>query len=440
MMRTNSLWLGDLLEDCETMNFEWQKAYEEAIRCIRCGYCQPTCPTYAITGVESFVARGRNFLARSLFEGELNFSREFKKPIFECLLCGACNENCAPVVKTQQIMTAARREFIEKLGQPPLQRFVFRELLPNPARMTRLMKMAALGKRSGISGLAQALRVFGWIGRNIADMEELLQTLPRRFLREQLPVAVSRKEKRSAKVGYFVGCGINYAFPDVGRATLNLLANSDFSVEVLDNVCCGLPASGYGDLEAARWLAQRNIEVIENSGCDVIVSECGSCSSFLSDYKQLFEADEQWRPRAEAVAQKVQDINVFLVENPISRRFRSSATIRATYHDPCHLGHYMKIKSQPRQLIQQVEGIDYQELPESNWCCGGAGTYNIAHHELSLKILQRKMNNLQRTQAAVLLSSCPGCLVQLSFGVRKFKLPVVVKHVVQLLNDSMVEE
>ncbi len=422
------------------MNFEWQKAYEEAIRCIRCGYCQPTCPTYAIIGVESFVARGRNFLARSLYEGEVHFGKEFKPPIFECLLCGACNENCAPVVKTQQIMTAARQQFIEQLGQPPLQRFVFRELLPNPARMTRLMKIAALGKRSGISGLAQALRVFGWIGRNIADMEELLPALPGRFLREQLPETNSKKETASAKVGYFVGCGINYAFPDVGLATLNLLDKSDFAVEVLENVCCGLPASGYGDLEAAKWLAQRNIEVIEQSGCDVIVSECGSCSSFLSDYKQLFEDDEQWLPRAEAVSAKVQDINVFLVENLTAQKFRSPEAITVTYHDPCHLGHYLKIKSQPRRLIQQVEGVAFQELPEANWCCGGAGTYNIAHHELSLKILQRKMTNLQQTHAAMLLSSCPGCLVQLSFGVRKFKLPVVVRHVVQLLNDSLAEE
>ncbi|MDZ7264267.1 MAG: (Fe-S)-binding protein, partial [candidate division KSB1 bacterium] len=291
-----------------------------------------------------------------------------------------------------------------------------------------------------ISGLAQALRIFGWIGRNIADMEDLLHTLPKRFLREEIAEANFKKEKQSARVGYFVGCGINYAFPEVGLATLNLLAKSDFSIEVLDNVCCGLPASGYGDLDAARWLAQRNIEVIERSGCDVIVSECGSCSSFLSDYKQLFEDDERWLARADAISRKVQDINVFLVENLMARNFRSSAAMTVTYHDPCHLGHYMKVKAQPRQLIRQVEGITYQELPEANWCCGGAGTYNIAHHELSLKILQRKMSNLQRTQANVLLSSCPGCLVQLSFGVRKFKQPVAVKHVVQLLNDSLVEE
>ena len=420
------------------MNKEWQDAYEESIRCIRCGYCQPTCPTYVITGKENFVARGRNFLARLLFEGEIELTKEFKEPIFECLLCGACNTNCAPIVKTQQIMTAARHAYIQQQGQPPLQRFVFRELLPNPKRMTRLMKLVSLGKRSGISGLAQALRVFGWFGKDIANLEALVKSLPKKFFRERLNEIESEEINGQGKIGYFVGCGINYAFPDVGLATVNLLTRNKFSVEVLDNFCCGLPATGYGDLEAAKSLAKNNIEIIENSGCDIVVSECGSCSSFLTDYQHLLANDEKWAQRAERVAEKIKDINVVLSNLPLQYEFKSSDSLSVTYHDPCHLGHYMKITTQPRKLINSVAGIAYTELPESNWCCGGAGTYNISHYDLSMKILQRKMENLRQTGATVMLSSCPGCLVQLSHGVRKFNVPVTVKHIVQLLNESMV--
>lgn len=420
------------------MNKEWQNAYEEAIRCIRCGYCQPTCPTYAITGIEHSVARGRNFLARLIYEGEVELKKQFKKPIFECLLCGACNINCAPVVKTQQIMMAAREAYIKKQGQPQLQRFVFRELLPNPDRMTRLMKLLSLGKRSGISGLAQALRVFGWFGKNIANMEALLKTFPKKFLRDYLNETTFKMIDRQMKVGYFVSCGINYAFPDVGLATLNLLVKNDFSVEILNSYCCGLPAAGYGDLEAAKALAKKNIEAIEQSGCDLVISECGSCSSFLTDYKHLLSNDESWAQRAEAISDKIRDVNVFLVDFPLKTEFKSANTVTATYHDPCHLEHYMKIQAQPRKLIKSIDGIEFQELPESNWCCGGAGTYNISNYDLSMKILQRKMNNLQKTNATVLLSSCPGCLVQLSFGVRKFKIPLTVKHIVQFLNESII--
>ncbi len=417
---------------------EWQEAYEEAIRCIRCGYCQPTCPTYMMTGIEHSVARGRNFLARLIYEGEIEFKKDFKQPIFECLLCGACNTNCAPVVKTQQIMMAARHAYIQKKGQPPLQRYVFRELLPNPKRMTRLMKLVSFGKRSGISGLAQALRVFGWIGKDIANLEALVKSFPKKFFRDRLNEVNFEPANRQIKVGYFVGCGINYAFPEVGLATVNLLAKNQFSIEVLDNYCCGLPAAGYGDLDAAKSLAQRNIEVIEKSGCDIVVSECGSCSSFLTDYKNLLADDEQWDQRAEQAAKKIKDINICLSEFPPQFEFKSPDSISVTYHDPCHLEHYMKIKDQPRKLIRSVAGITYHELPESNWCCGGAGTYNISNYDLSMKILQRKMNNLLKTDATVLLSSCPGCLVQLSYGVRKYNVPVRVKHIVQLLNESMV--
>lgn len=418
------------------MTHEWQHAYEEAIRCIRCGYCQPTCPTYVLTGIEHSVARGRNFLARCLYENEIELTREYKNPIFECLLCGACNQNCAPVVKTQDIMMAARTEYIERMGQPHLQRFVFRELLPNPSRMTRLMKLASLGKRSGISGLAQALRVFGWFGKNIATMEGLLSTLPQKFFRERADELQKQSQKNKLKIGYFVGCGINYAFPDIGIATVNLLRKNHFQVDILDNVCCGLPAAGYGDATAAKLLARKNIETIEQSGCDVVISECGSCSSFLTDYQHLLGADETWAKRAETVSARIKDINVFLTEFNSDQKFKANERMKVTYHDPCHLGHYMKISNQPRELIQRIEGIEFQELPEANWCCGGAGTYNIAHYEMSMKILQRKMENLQQTGANVLLSSCPGCIVQLSYGVRKFDVPVKVRHIVQLLNES----
>ena len=129
------------------MNKEWQDAYEESIRCIRCGYCQPTCPTYMMTGIEHSVARGRNFLARLIYEGEIEFTKDFKQPIFECLLCGACNTNCAPVVKTQEIMTAARQAYIQKQGQPPLQRYVFRE-----RKMENLQKTSATVMLSSCPG------------------------------------------------------------------------------------------------------------------------------------------------------------------------------------------------------------------------------------------------------------------------------------------------
>ncbi|MDW7680647.1 MAG: (Fe-S)-binding protein, partial [bacterium] len=173
------------------------------------------------------------------------------------------------------------------------------------------------------------------------------------------------------------------------------------------------------------------------SGADVILSECGSCSSYLSEYNDLFNDENLWADRAARFSKKVYDINQFLDQFKTQREFKSTQQIRVSYHDPCHLSHFMKITSEPRQLIKQIDSVVFEELPEANWCCGGAGTYNIAHHDISMKILRRKIDNLDRTEASLLLSSCPGCLVQLAYGVRKFNKQVVVKHVVQLLNDTI---
>jgi len=420
------------------MRKEWENAYEESLRCFRCGYCQPTCPTYIISGREDSVARGRNFLAKTIHEDQVELSPEHKDTIFECLLCGACNDNCASDVKTQYIMMVARNKYINKMGQPPLQKFVFNELLPHPDRFFKMMKLAAFGKRSGLSGLAQALRVFGWFGKGIANMEGLVKTLPAKFFTEQIKQLEIPGTDKNIKVGYFVGCGINFAFPDVGNATVNLLSKTGFTVEILENICCGLPASGYGDLEASQNVARANIEIFEKSGCDIIVSECGSCSSFLTEYEQLLANDDEWSERAKKASQKIMDVNSFLTKFELKADFVSKEANTVTYHDPCHLSHYLKITNEPRKLINQIQDIQYKELPEANWCCGGAGTYNIAHHDLSMKILERKMDNLEKINATVLLSSCPGCLVQLSFGTRKFRKPVIVKHIVELLNDSLI--
>ncbi len=416
----------------------FNEAYEESLNCIRCGYCQQNCPTYAVSGLENAVARGRNLLAKIIHDGETELTKSLKHPIFECLLCGACTENCAPSVKTQQIMMSARAEYIKRHHQPLLQKYVFNQLLPNPDQFARLMKLAVFGKRSGLSGLAQALRVFGWIGKDLANMEGLVKNMPAKFFREKVTERHFAGSGQQPKVGYFVGCGINFAFPNVGEATLNVLTKNAYSVEILDNVCCGLPAAGYGDLEAAKTVAKKNIEIFEQSGCDIFLSDCGSCSSFLNDYPLLLKDEEDWQERATVLNKKIMDINSFLTRFELKTDFKIPYEQCVTYHDPCHLSHYLKIRQEPRSLINRIDGVSFGELPEADWCCGGAGTYNIAHYDISMKILKRKMENVKKTEASILLSSCPGCLVQLSYGAEQNKNAFVVKHITELLDESMI--
>jgi len=388
--------------------------------------------------VEHAVARGRNYLAKTLIEGKTDFDKQTKQSIFECLLCGACIENCAPQVPTHEIMTAARYSYIQNYGQSALQHYIFNKLLQDPQRMAQFMKLVSISKRSGVSNFAKILRILGWYGRNISTMEDIIEVMPKTFFRDLWAEQKPDKTSAEFKVGYFLGCGINYAFPEVGNATVKLLCKNH-NVHVLDNYCCGLPASGYGDVEAAQQLAQKNLQLFKEANCDFYVTDCASCASFLKDYSHLFNPDSEWRELADSFSKKIYDITHFLTKHPINGKFKTDEKTTVTYHDPCHLSHYLKITAEPRQLIKRIEGVDFRELPEADWCCGGAGSYNISHYELSMKIVDRKMQNLLTSGARLLLTNCPGCLIQLSYGVRRYQLNVKVQHISQLLLETFQE-
>jgi len=226
-------------------------------------------------------------------------------------------------------------------------------------------------------------------------------------------------------------------FPEVCAATVLVLAQLGYAVQVLPNVCCGLPPYSYGDLEAARVLARRNVDIFQKASVDTIVSDCGSCSSHLKEYAHLLADDPTYAAAARAFSAKVQDINEFLAANLPSLNGLCPIEAVVTYHDPCHLSRYQRITAQPRALLQQIPGLKYRELPEADWCCGAAGTYNVAHYDQSMAVLRRKMGNVVETGATVLATSCPACMLQLRHGVRLQGLKVQVRHVTQLLAEAL---
>lgn len=409
-----------------------KEQYDAVVRCNRCGFCQAACPTYAITGSEASVARGRNVLCRNVLEGRLPLTKELYAPLFECLLCRACTANCFPAVKTDEIVVAARNAYVRLHGQPAIFRFAFHEILPNPPRMTRYMRFLTAGKRSGLSGLARLTRILGIYGKQLMKAEQLVQKAPKRFLRDMLRDTHPMPKRVKHRVGYFIGCAINFAMPEVGAATIEFLTRCGCDVVPIDNCCCGLPAYPYGDLEAVRHLARKNLDAFEKLDVDVIVSDCSSCSSFLKDYPRRFSNDPETRERAEKISKKIRDFAEFAAElDPIVATPMERAKV--TFHDPCHLSRYQGIKKQPRKLLRATPNVDLAEMPESDWCCGGAGSYCIAHYELSERTLDRKMSRLEGVGADVLATTCPSCLMHLGYGVSRRRLPVRVMHLSQIL-------
>ncbi len=410
--------------------------YDEVAKCNKCGFCQAHCPIFDITRDERNVARGHNAHIKKLIEGELELNEELKDPLFECLLCRSCVANCFPAVRTDRNVVAGRAEYMKRVGQPKIMRFLFHNLLPDQGRMAKYVRLGAYGKNSGMTKLVRALGILKWFGKDLDKVEGIIEKLPTRYFREIAPSLDLGPRGGKPKVAYFVGCGFNFVLPQVSVSTLAVLVHQGIRVDIADNCCCGLPAYGYGDLTAARAIAMKNIETLERMDADTVLTECGSCSAFLKDYPELFEDEPSLREKAEALAKKVKGFSEFMQPRLDSMGRAKELHIKVTYHDPCHMSRYQKIVKEPRAILKAIPGAQYVEMPEADRCCGAAGSYNIMHYEQSMAVLAKKMENLKKTQAQILTTECPGCLIQLSYGVRRERLPIEVIHISQLLERA----
>jgi len=193
-----------------------------------------------------------------------------------------------------------------------------------------------------------------------------------------------------------------------------------------------LPAYGHGDLEGARIMARKNLRVFQDLDIEAVVTECASCSSFLKKYPVLLAREPGSAEQAQKFSSRVRDISEFLATQTLSFP-QNHQTLKVTFHDPCHLNRFQQIKSQPRDLLKKVPGLQFVEMPEADWCCGGGAGLNLANYDLSMKILQRKMDNLRRSKAQVLVTSCPGCYLQLRHGASRNSMAVEVHYLTEVL-------
>jgi glycolate oxidase iron-sulfur subunit len=418
---------------------ELEGLYPEVTRCSKCGFCQPFCPIYRTTGNEASVARGHNAHVRLLIEGRLDLSTDLKDPLFECLLCRACVANCPPAVTTPDVVVEARAAYYRRFGRPLVQKAIFRHLLPHPRVMRAAFKPVAWAKRLGLAELAKRAGLMGLVYANLPKAEGILQDLPVQSFSDSVGKIRLVPDKVAHRVVYFNSCGMNFALPKVAEATVRVLVRNNCAVDIRANNCCGLPPWSYGDLDSARNLARGNLRAMAGTDAEVILTDCGSCSSFLKEYGHLLAGDAEYAAQATEFSAKVRDVSEYLASVGLAE---SEGQLQAvvTYHDPCHLSRPGKVNAQPRSLLRAVPGLELRELPEADWCCGGAGTYNVAHYDQSMQVLERKMKNVEKTGASILVTSCPACIMQLSHGVRRAGLDVEVLHVTQLLDRAAGEK
>lgn len=414
-------------------------AYEDVLQCMRCGFCLPTCPTYALTGRERSSPRGRVALARAVAEKKLGFTAAVKEEAFFCLDCRACTTACPSGVRAGEVMEVCRSQAqtfhpLGTAGQA-FRGLILEKMLPSPNLLETSMLPARLYQRLGIQWLVRHSGMVKLAPEWLVKAEGMLPNL-KKPLRPQLPELVTARGARRGRVGFFLGCVMTLMYPEVSRNTVRVLAHQGFDVLTPKNVkCCGAPHLSEGDRDTARQLALFNLDLFLGEDVDYIVTDCAGCGAALKEYEELLEGQAAHEKLARFRG-KLRDISEFLAEVGLRTGELKAVPATVTYHEPCHLCHAQGISRQPRQLLQQIPGVELREMNEASWCCGSAATWGLKYARDSRQVLDRKLANVAATGAQMLVTANPGCQLQLAWGVRESGLPQQVVHLMELLGRA----
>jgi glycolate oxidase iron-sulfur subunit len=408
---------------------------DEYLKCIHCGLCLAVCPTYREQLIETASPRGRVVLARKSLEGELELDSNLIEHMYSCFTCMACNDLCPAGIRPADL-ALAMRQMQEQIRPAAWKQALFDGIISKPGRIELATLPLRLYEILGLRRLVYALGLRKLMPARVRDMEAMLPRLPQRPLRQILPEVTQAKGESRLRVGFFLGCAQSLMFAEESAASLRVLARNGCTVITpKETVCCGMPAAGYGRQDLVRKQAQHNIALFEQANVETIVTDCATCGSTLKDYGDLLADDPAWAERAVSFSKKVRDVSEFLASIPLEKP-QGRIEARVTYHDPCHLRRGQGVWKQPRELLKMIDGLEFVELPEADWCCGSAGSQLISHYETSTRVLNRKMDNLESTQAGYIASGCPGCQMQLNVGIRQRGLSVQVVHPIVLLDRA----
>lgn len=408
------------------------KELEETISgCSRCGFCLAQCPSYGATKYEWDAARGRLRLARDFVEGHRPIDAELEDPLDTCLMCRSCYENCPSGVDTPKAMQLMRIIRYQEGNMKWPYRFLFEKVFSHPGLMSFGSSMMSGAQKVGLDqwGLGVAARMIPEAGA----AARIIPELPAKNARRRLPVFNPALGTKRGQVLYFLGCATNLANPDIAESTVRTLQAQGVDVTIPGVSCCGLPAYIYGHLDVAKDLAKRNMRVLDLEGFDAVVSDCPTCLAFLHEYPELL-GDGELAEKARALSAKVMEIPEYLLNLGILEPKRDYAKT-ITYHQPCHTSRYLQTGKLNEEFISKLPGIRFVKAENQNDCCGGAGSYCVTQPERSQIILDKKLNGIAKTNAEVLVTNCPACIIQLRSGIAHSPNPDIARmKVVHLMN------
>lgn len=403
--------------------------YNKSLACIHCGLCLSSCPTYLETGNENDSPRGRIYLMRALQDQRLPLGAATVRHLDLCLGCRACEAVCPSGVPYGELLEATRdhiqRNYRRSLFQQFLRRVVIEGIFPFPSRMK--LSLAPV----------RWLRKLGLVKFLPAFARASLELVPDNFSGEPLPNFSPATAPRRGRVGFIRGCVMSVMFGPTNAASVRLLNRAGFDVVTPSaQECCGALYAHGGNLALARASARHNIEAFSATQLDAIIINAAGCGSTLKEYHHLLQEDTAWQSRALEFSHKVKDLTEWLTQHPIPARPSSQRPHSlVTYHDACHLAHPQHITQPPRQLVRAVAGAHYVELPEADVCCGSAGSYNLTEPEMAARLQRRKVENILKTGARVVVTTNPGCLLQIQAGLRAAGSTVRAVHIADYLDE-----
>ena len=418
--------------------------FDNILKCVHCGLCLDSCPTYRELGDEKDSPRGRLYLMRGLWEGELDLTPEVTAPLSRCLDCRACETACPSGVPYGELLEKARGVIHETQPQSLKERMLRTLLLKGLFHSTFLLTLASkLLKLYAASGLPQLITntAFGkLLPSQFVFQQHLLpdcsgQSFKQKYADQEL--GSTHGAASLGRVGLFSGCIMDVSEAAIHEATLKLLRGIGYTVVVPGKQgCCGALHVHSGDRKTARGLALNNLDAFEESEFEAIITNAAGCSAQLREFHHLFPQNHSGYSRNwNAIEGRIVDILEFLSRHlePIQRlNWRTDENV-VLYDAPCHLMHAQQVDDHPRALVNSLPGVTLVPLTESNWCCGSAGIYNLVHPDLSSAVLERKMASVRETlqanpQATTLVTGNPGCLYQIRAGIRAAGLPLRVIH------------
>ncbi len=435
-------------------------------KCVHCGFCLPTCPTYLLWGEEMDSPRGRIYLMKAALEGRVEMTEAFVGHFDNCLGCVACVSACPSGVEYGPLIEKTRAQIEQRYPRPAGDRWfrwLLMALVPYPGRMRwALAPLALLGPL--VRALGQALapaqplsetplsetprleaparpaapsRPSGVL-RRLGAMLLLSPPVTWRGLWTRFPEQTAAVGEQRRSVAMLTGCVQRLSFDSVNRATARVLAAEGCRVSAPPmQGCCGALPLHAGHIEQARTLARHNIGVFEATGGDRIVVNAAGCGSAMKEYGALFHGDPAWEARARAFSAKVRDVSEVLNELGTPRAPRHPIAARVAYHDACHLAHGQGVRTEPRAMLQAIPGIELVAPVESEICCGSAGIYNLVQPEPAAQLGERKARHLADLSADMIATANPGCILQIAAAGRRLGHDWPIVHPIELVDASI---